>query len=161
MENTVSCISNQNAILFSIDIEAFESDQNIITEIPRKNQPEDGHIIPILHNYHLIVSEFFILRNKNYVNDVKDFYLLGESQIMSLDRCSYFIQFLINFYLFPGPREDNKWVRCLVGHGISHDLKWLTNMGIQLPNNLKDISTKHPRNISDNATYIIDTSKLH
>lgn len=165
--NTILTISRQNAILFAIDIEGFESNQNIITEIgisiydPRENLREHGVTVPILRNYHLIVSEFFTLRNKNYLTDVKDCYLLGESIILPYDQCADFIQSLVNFYMFPKTAAEKTWGRCFVGHGMANDLNWLKSMGIKFPPNMKDISYRYNRGKTDDSAYIIDTSKLH
>ncbi|CAL9736414.1 hypothetical protein MOSE0_J09142 [Monosporozyma servazzii] len=167
VEQTIFTISRQNAILFAIDIEGFESNQNIITEIgisiydPRENLPEDGVTVPILRNYHIVVSEFFTLRNKNYLTDVKDCYLLGESIILPYDQCAHFIQSLINYYMFPQTPAEKTWGRCFVGHGMSNDLTWLKSMGIKFPPIMKDISTRHLPNEADDTAYIIDTGKFH
>lgn len=167
IEKTVLTISRQNAILFAIDIEGFESNQNIITEIgisifdPRENRPEDGVTVPILRNYHLVVSEFFTMRNKSYLNDVKDCYLLGESLVLPYETCGDFIQSLLNFYMFPKSDEEKTWGRCFVGHGMANDLTWLRSMGMKFPKNMKDISFRYRPGETDDTTYIIDTGKLH
>lgn len=167
IEKTILTISRRNSILFALDIEGFESNQNIITEIgisifdPRENLPEYGLMTPILHNYHLIVSEYLTLRNKNFLSDLKDCYLLGESLILTYEQCTNFIQSLINFYIIPKTEEDKTWGRCFVGHGISNDLAWLRSMNIELPTKLKDISFRYQPSETVETAYIIDTSKFH
>lgn len=167
IEKTILTISRRDSVLFALDIEGFESNQNIITEIgisifdPRENLPEFGLMTPILHNYHLIVSEYLTLRNKKFLSDLKDCYLLGESLILTYEQCTNFIQSLINFYMVPKTEEDKTWGRCFVGHGISNDLTWIRSMNIELPTQLKDVSFKYQQNETANTTYIIDTSKFH
>ncbi|KAK5779632.1 Gfd2p PWA37_002812 [Arxiozyma heterogenica] len=167
IEKTILTISRKNSILFALDIEGFESNQNIITEIgisifdPRENLPEFGLMTPILHNYHLIVSEYLTLRNKNFLSDLKDCYLLGESLILTYEQCTTFIQSLINFYMVPKTEEDKTWGRCFVGHGISNDLTWLTSMNVELPSKMKDISFRYQPSETLETAYIIDTSRFH
>lgn len=167
IEKTILTISRRNSILFALDIEGFESNQNIITEIgisifdPRENLPEFGLMTPILHNYHLIVSEYLTLRNKNFLSDLKDCYLLGESLILTYEQCTTFIQSLINFYMLPKTEEDKTWGRCFVGHGISNDLTWLRSMNVELPTKMKDISFRYQPSRTLETAYIIDTSKFH
>ncbi|CCH58527.1 hypothetical protein TBLA_0A07370 [Henningerozyma blattae CBS 6284] len=138
LANSIRLLSLNRTICFSIDVEAYEFNNNIVTEVgisiydPRENQ---DNLVPMTRNYHLIVSESLVMRNKKFVCDFKDCYLMGESIVLSLDQCVEFIQSLINYYMRPATEEDSTWCRAFVGHNVKGDINWLQTMGIQLPNN--------------------------
>ncbi|EDO19132.1 hypothetical protein Kpol_2000p100 [Vanderwaltozyma polyspora DSM 70294] len=132
----IKSISLRSSILFSVDIEAFERNSKIVTEIgisiydPRENKYS---ITPFIRSYHLIVEESLFLRNSKIVGDHKNCFLHGESLVMPLLGCVEFIQSLINFYMLPRTEEDKTWERAFVGHDIIGDLKWLLQMGVTIP----------------------------
>lgn len=165
LTNSIKLISQRNTICFSFDIEAFERDNNIITEIgisiydPRENLHS---LNPIFRNYHLIVSESLSLINKNWVLDMKECYLLGESLVLSLRQCVNFIQNLVNFYMIPDNNISDSWERAFVGHNIEGDFKWLKSMGVILPDT-KPVShiLQVDCNSSSRTTLVIDTHKIY
>ncbi|CAI4056427.1 hypothetical protein SKDZ_03G0330 [Saccharomyces kudriavzevii ZP591] len=137
LEKCIRLMASQRAICFCLDIEAFEANQNVITEIgisiydPRENMVPS--MLPITKNYHLIIEESLELRNQKWVCDYKDCYLLGESYVLKLKECARFIQSLINYYLVPVTEQDRTWSRALIGHHVSGDLKWLETIGVKFP----------------------------
>ena len=166
LTNAIRLISQRNTICFSFDIEAFERDNNIITEIgisiydPRENLHS---LNPLFRNYHLIVSESLSLINKNWVLDMKECYLLGESLVLSLRQCVDFIQNLINFYMFHDNKTPDEWERAFVGHNIEGDFKWLRSIGVILPDTkpVSHISEMDSNGSSSTTAIVIDTLKIY
>ncbi|KOH01316.1 uncharacterized protein DI49_0676 [Saccharomyces eubayanus] len=136
LSNTIELLSSNKTICFAVDVEAFEFDTNIVTEIgisiydPRENKHS---LTPIIRSYHLVVAEALPLRNKKFVCDFKDCFLLGESLVLPLEQCVEFIQSLINFYMKCETDEDLSWERAFVGHSISGDIRWLKKIGVHIP----------------------------
>ncbi|KAL3230429.1 Good for full DBP5 activity protein 2 [Nakaseomyces bracarensis] len=167
LTNCIRLLNSERCIQFSIDIEAFEFDTKVITEIgisiydPRENLYTTT---PFTRNYHLIVSEVLHLRNSKYVCDYKDCFLLGESLVMGLNNCIAFVQALINFYMKPKTEEEKTWSRAFVGHNIKGDIKWLRDIGIdftgigEMDGVISQFSEYAPTNES---VYLLDTEKLY
>lgn len=134
--NSIRLMTSRKTICFSMDVEAYEFDSNVVTEIgisiydPRENA---NSLVPMTRNYHLIISEALPLRNKKWVCDFKDCYLLGESLVLSLHECVEFVQCLVNYYMTPQTVEDQSWSRAFVGHNVQGDIRWLRKMGIKIP----------------------------
>lgn len=99
---TIELLSSNKTICFAIDVEAFEFDTDIVTEIgiaiydPRENIYS---LMPIIRSYHLIVAEALPLRNKKFVCDFKDCFLLGESLVLPLEQCVGVHSVVDNFYM--------------------------------------------------------------
>lgn len=168
--NCIKLINSHNTICFSFDIEAYERDNNVITEIgisiydPRDNLYTSFN--PVIRSFHLIISESLNLINKSWVCDMKQCFILGESMVMTLDNCVKFIQDLINFYMVPLSEDsvDNKWNRSFVGHNIEGDFKWLKSMNIQLPKNLsylEDGTSIDLKAKGKNTVYVMDTFRIY
>lgn len=136
IERCIQLIESRNTICVSIDIEAYERQTNIVTEIgisiydPRENYTS---LIPKFRNYHLCCSESLNLKNGRYTPDHKYNYLLGETIVMPLIQCAEFIQNLLNYYLIPQTPHDITWERAIVGHDVIGDIKWLNKMNIVIP----------------------------
>lgn len=158
-EQTMNLIYLRQTILFSVDIEAYEYDYEVVTEIgitiydPRENL---FSLTPTFRNFHICVSESFELRNGKFVPDFKDCYLLGESMVIPLQECINFLQSLINYYMRIKTEEDRTWKRAFVGHNISGDLKWLKGLGIKLPDDLDyDLNNNDRVKVVDTQTLFI------
>lgn len=179
LEQAIRMVFSQRTICFSIDVEAFEFNTNVITEIgisvydPRESV---FSTVPNVRNYHLIVGESLQLRNRKFVCDFKDCFILGESMVMSLVNCVEFIQSLINYYMVPVTAEDATWNRAFVGHNVKGDLKWLGNIGVEIPRKLDHALTVHKRSgkasvppnpaatpgpTTSAAVAVLDTEKLY
>lgn len=167
LSNCIKLLNSGRCIQFSIDIEAFEFDTKVITEIgisiydPRENL---FTTTPFTRNYHLIVSEVLHLRNSKYVCDYKDCFLLGESLVMSLKNCISFVQALINFYMKPKTEEEKTWSRAFVGHNIKGDIKWLRDIGIDFTG-MGEMDGVIPEIVEqarpNESVYLLDTEKLY
>ncbi|AJQ33343.1 Gfd2p [Saccharomyces cerevisiae YJM1401] len=169
LEKCIRLMASQRAICFCLDIEAFETNQNVITEIgisiydPRENMVPS--MVPITKNYHLIIEESLELRNQKWVCDYKDCYLLGESYVLSLKECVHFIQSLINYYLVPVTEEDKTWSRAFVGHHVSGDLKWLETIGVKFPGRGYEGHLDHTLLLAETPgdldVFILDTEQFY
>lgn len=142
LTNSIKMVYSKRTICFSMDVEAFEFNNDIITEIgisifdPRENQDS---LSPMTRNYHLIVSEVLGIRNRKFICDFKDCFLLGESIVLDIDQCVEFIQSLINYYMIANTEEDKTWYRAFVGHNIKGDINWLKDIGIKVPGGLDNL----------------------
>lgn len=139
LENSIRMLVSKQTICFCVDIEAYESNTKVVTEIgisiydPRENLYS---AVPNFRTYHLIVSESMRLRNNKFVCDYKDCFLQGESMVMTLNSCVEFIQSLINYYMLPRTEPDGTWNRAFVGHNVKGDLRWLSSIGVKIPKDL-------------------------
>ncbi|AAS54084.1 AFR712Cp [Eremothecium gossypii ATCC 10895] len=149
----------RNTILFSIDIEAFESNTSVVTEVgisvydPRENEDT---LVPHFRTYHLCPEESLGLINKRFVPNHKCEFLHGETMVMPLSECVEFINGLIEYYLYPPTGVDDKYSRAIVGHGVSGDLQWLRSLLIDLPT-IAGPGNSHPR---DHVS-VLDTAHLY
>lgn len=145
-KNAIECINLKKTILFCVDLEAYERDTNIVTEIgitiydPRENF--DHSVLPLTRSFHFCIEEAYDLRNGRFVDDAKDNFIFDDSQILPLDEVVELVQNLIDKYLIPHNRAEHSWKRALVGHGISGDISWLESLDIRLPNNVQTLDTQ-------------------
>lgn len=167
--NSIRLMTARKTICFSLDVEAYEFDNDIVTEIgiaiydPRENVHS---LVPMTRNYHLIISEALPLRNKKFVCDFKECFLLGESLVMSLQECVTFVQSLINFYMRPHTDEDHSWSRAFVGHNLQGDLRWMKSLGVKIPDEKFLDSTLQKagpgaKSHKVEPIFILDTYKLY
>ena len=165
--NTIKLLSSNKTICFAIDVEAFEFDTDIVTEIgisiydPRENIHS---LTPIIRSYHLIVAEALPLRNKKFVCDFKDCFLLGESLVLPLEQCVEFIQSLINFYMKCETEQDLTWERAFVGHSIAGDIRWLKKIGVHIPeldNELTKAADPVESKGDERHAKMLDTGKIY
>ena len=163
LQNSIKLLSSNKTVCMSIDVEAYEFDIDIVTEIgisiydPRENLIPS--MVPIYRNYHLIVEESLPLRNKKWVCDFKDCYLNGESLVLKLNQCVEFLQSLINYYMSVETMEDRSWERAFVGHNIKGDISWLRKIGVKIPSEEKlDYAVER---IGEGQIYVLDTEKFY
>lgn len=167
--NSIRLMSTKKTICFSLDVEAYEFDNDVVTEIgiaiydPRENI---NPLVPLTRNYHLIISEALHLRNRKWVCDFKDCFLLGESFVLSLHECVEFVQSLVNYYMMPQTTEDKSWSRAFVGHNLQGDLRWLRKMGIKIPADdgldyTLQRAVPKEQTEKDEPIFVLDTEKLY
>ncbi|CEP64296.1 Gfd2p LALA0_S11e00914g [Lachancea lanzarotensis] len=160
LSNAIRYLTSQRTICLCVDVEAFERNTNVVTEIgisiydPRESQ---FSTVPILRTYHLIVAESLKMRNGKFVCDLKDCFLKGESYVMSLSNCVNFIQTLINYYMVTETAAERTWERAFVGHNVKGDLKWLSSIGVQIPRN---IDYNLNQTSGDQSLRVLDTERL-
>ncbi|SMN21401.1 similar to Saccharomyces cerevisiae YDR514C GFD2 Protein of unknown function that localizes to mitochondria [Maudiozyma saulgeensis] len=162
LHRSIELLASRSTILFSFDIEAFELDNSVVTEVgisifdPRENMT--GYV-PITRNFHIIVSEALSLRNKKWVCDLKECYLMGQSLVLSLNETVEFVQSLINYYMVEATEESRTWNRAYVGHNIDGDINWLQKIGVEIP-----FATKLNKTLNESIKgipYVLDTMKLY
>ncbi|SCU96466.1 LADA_0H01090g1_1 [Lachancea dasiensis] len=160
LRDAIRSLGGQKTICLCVDVEAFERNTNVVTEIgisiydPRESL---FSTVPKFRTYHLIVSESLKLRNGRFVCDLKDCFLLGESLVMSLNNCVKFIQTLINYYMIPQTAAELTWERAFVGHNVKGDLKWLSSIGVNIP---KDVDYNADQLQNPNRIQVLDTERL-
>ncbi|ODV83396.1 hypothetical protein CANARDRAFT_191402, partial [[Candida] arabinofermentans NRRL YB-2248] len=137
LKNLIESVYFKNHVLFSFDVEAFEFDQRMITEIgisiydPAYQQ---FSTFPYIKQIHIIIKEFSSKVNGKFVINNKENFLGGPSLIMSAIECRKFMQKLINYYFKELPLVDKTIQNAIfVGHSPSQDLKWFSDMGVKLP----------------------------
>ncbi|CCK70696.1 uncharacterized protein KNAG_0F00240 [Huiozyma naganishii CBS 8797] len=163
LKNAIKLFSSNRTICLSFDIEAYERDNDVITEIgiavydPRENQ---WGVTPTIRNWHLIIAEAVDLNNGNWVLDMKECFIHGESLVMPLQECVNFMQAIINYYMITPPpylQSDPRdhWDRAFIGHSVEGDFKWLKKLKIQIP------ETRPLNHLGRSISpYIIDTHKI-
>lgn len=139
IEDDMIDVFSRNRILFGVDIEAWERNTEMVTEIglaiydPRLQRQA---ITPYIETHHIIIQENMRLRNGRYVPDHTDNCMSGVSHILSQEDAVEVVQYYVDQYF-----EAN--MECLfVAHGISGDLKWLVQLGVELPDDYSIIDTQ-------------------
>lgn len=126
-------IYNRNKILFCIDVEAWEKNTTLVTEIgiaiydPRN---QANSIIPQIRCIHIIIKETESLRNGRYVPDNKFSFAGRESYLLCSEDAINLVQELANYYFDPDMCGMSS---ALVGHDVRGDIKWLKTLGLHLP----------------------------
>ncbi|KAK6201656.1 uncharacterized protein RJT21DRAFT_76837, partial [Scheffersomyces amazonensis] len=125
-----------------IDVEAFEMNTNLITEIgisiydPRE---QFTSMVPTIHNIHIKIQENFDYPNGRFVPNHGMNFNGGTTYLMKLHSAATFTQGLINHYFIKSRSGDVR--TCLIGHDVKGDIKWLNTLGIKFPNNVPIIDT--------------------
>lgn len=139
-------VNGQKTALISIDLEAFERNTSIVTEIgisiydPIK---EAISLVPSIVNIHLILKETVKMRNGAFVHDHKDNFLGGSSLLVPKNTAVQIIKTIFDFYFVE--RQSQGYDAAFVGHNLTGDLNWLSKLGVAIP--------KYP--------HILDTEKIH
>ncbi|KAK7204114.1 hypothetical protein BZA70DRAFT_240092 [Myxozyma melibiosi] len=131
------CMRERTQVLVGVDIEAYEYNHKIVTEIgiatldlstvdnARKAEPEVRHLRP---------KENVRYKNKVYVPDHSEDFSFGKSEVLPMKRCASELQHIFSDI---GDRA------VFVAHGSVQDIKWLNSMGVKLPTNMPQINTQH------------------
>jgi len=104
-----------NKPFLSIDIETYEKDKNIITEIGWCVFKSDG---VIKKRKHAIVEENVDYHNGNYIPDHRNNFLFGRSETQKLSGIEEEL------------KKDIEKINYLVGHGIKNDIRYLNSINI-------------------------------
>ncbi|WP_418358863.1 hypothetical protein ACNH6B_09285 [Shewanella basaltis] len=124
--NQIFQILNAGHEIVGIDCEMFEFDQSKTTEIGIGYITQFG-----LRVEHIIISDYYKLRNKKRVPDNKDNFIYGKSIRMTLKQAQEYVK---NIFI------NAKYI---YGHALKNDLKQL---GVNTAGQLKfDTSTLHTR----------------
>lgn len=133
LTQVMSQIYNREKILFCIDVEAWEKDTKVVTEIgvavydPRFQR---NSIVPHIRLVHIIIEETQHLKNGRYVPNHTHNFNGQESYILNNEDAILLVQQLVDYYFDPGLSEIET---AFVGHDVRGDIKWLTELGLELP----------------------------
>lgn len=114
-------------VLVAIDVEAWEQDGDKVTEIglakARVSFVDDSMIetLPsdiVFCHRHILIREHLTLRNGKHVADNKDYFLFGDSEVLSLADA---VEDLAS---------ELRFACLIVGHAARGDLAWLRNIGV-------------------------------
>ncbi|CAK9441436.1 uncharacterized protein LODBEIA_P53040 [Lodderomyces beijingensis] len=168
--STIRDVFTRSAILFSLDVEAWERDANVVTEIglaiydPTRGLSRGLHgavfeITPTIKQLHIRIKEHCDLTNGAYVPNHVDKFNGGTTLLLSKYEAAVFLQSMIDYFFDEEEKEEGEAVdvNCknkrhkntyLVGHDIQGDVKWLSNMGIEFPAKYSCIDTMKLMRIS-------------
>lgn len=130
LKQAMELVYPKETILFCIDIEAWERNNNEVTEIGIAiyDPSEQVHATnPLIKSIHIVIQENQHKKNGRYVPEHSLNFNGGKTYVMPKVEAIDFTQLLIShYYGFVQPCY-------LVGHDISGDLKWLHKLGLELP----------------------------
>lgn len=127
VNNTIKQIKDIDAIFVSIDVEQWERNNHIVTEIGITTYHPSNHFIPEMRAAHFIVQEYLKLRNGRFVSDNKSNFAYGKSEVLPMSGCIKAIN-----YVFSSLSAKYKNV-VLVGHNVGGDIRALRKFGIEFP----------------------------
>ncbi|CAH6722666.1 hypothetical protein CLIB1444_10S03598 [[Candida] jaroonii] len=165
------CIQNiygKKNSLFCIDVEAWERNTKIVTEIgiciyDPSNQ--ELSMVPSFHTYHIRIRENYHRKNGRFVPDHVSNFAGLNTYVMTMEDAVTFIKLLIEKYFVNSDNPCN-----LVGHDLNGDIKWFKTLGIEFPSNiikvdtqfLMSLSTQKQRSLSKSLALVgIPHSFLH
>lgn len=128
LQTQISQVYLRSGPLVSIDVEAFERNQEKVTEIGiAVYDPEYQWLLsyPKIKTIHILAEENMRLRNGQFVADRKFNFNGGTSYAMLQETLKLFVQEIFEYYF-----RDRDGI--LVGHDVKGDLKWLSKLGIHL-----------------------------
>ncbi|GEQ71532.1 hypothetical protein JCM33374_g5216 [Metschnikowia sp. JCM 33374] len=141
LEDHMNRVFTRRNILFCIDVEAWEHNQEYVTEIgvsiydPR---PQKLALTPDIKTYHILINDNRDVKNGNFVPDHSSNFSGGTTHILSLKQSRALLQGLINHY-FVEPHVPN----CiLVGHDLRGDIKWLNKLGVSIASDVRKLDTQ-------------------
>ncbi|CDO56864.1 hypothetical protein DV495_000988 [Geotrichum candidum] len=130
LKRALSLIQNRGKVLVGIDLEYFERDHQLLTEIgiaifnPIVNDPNGT--IPDIKTMHIIVKENEAKKNYLTVPDNKNRFSFGKSLKLSLAESKKGVEQILNYY-----SERNQLV--IVGHSVDGDIQMLRDRGFRMP----------------------------
>ncbi len=143
-EKEINWVSNNEKVLISIDLEAYEKRLSAITEVgisiynPRNQK---GSIIPEIKNFHFLIQEHLKFHNSTYVPDNSKNFISGPSIVIGKKQLNITFNQIINHYKSL-EKNDNIGI-AFVGHGFSADIKFLKSLSISLPIDIPIIDTSN------------------
>ncbi|KAM9921449.1 hypothetical protein OXX59_006502 [Metschnikowia pulcherrima] len=141
IKRNMEWVYGRNTSLFCVDIEAWEKNTGIVTEIGVSiyDPAEQEHALtPVVNTYHIIVQQHQNKRNGRYVPDHMHNFSEGTSTLLPLNEAKFLLQKLIDKYF-----GDYAESYCMfVGHDLSNDVDYLRKIGIRVPNNMLTLDTQ-------------------
>lgn len=145
----------RTSTLFALDIEAWELNTQIVTEIgiaiydPRDQQVS---LVPSTIQIHIRIKEHLDKTNGRYVPNHARNFNGNITYIMSQADAALFTQSLVNYY-FCKVRQSG-FSTFLVGHNLKGDIKWMNSIGVLFPSEYSTIDTNSLCRITHGKTNI-------
>ncbi|KAK9468134.1 hypothetical protein V1512DRAFT_258811 [Lipomyces arxii] len=117
-------LEEQNDAFVSVDIEAYELDNSLVTEIGIAILDLQKPNRTKFDAFHWRVKERIHLKNGRYVSDASEKFEFGKSRILPLDQCRSDIQELLEMY-------QGRYA--FVGHDPSNDIRYLQKINVKIP----------------------------
>lgn len=128
-------------ILFCVDVEAWELNNSLVTEIGIAIYDPRGQelaMLPHITQIHIAIKEHYDKNNGRYVSEHKRNFNGDMTFVMPQREAVELTQHLIEYYFKP----RDTFGCCLVGHDVKGDITWLKNLGIQFPNEISVLDTQ-------------------
>lgn len=132
--------------LFCFDVEAWEGNNNLVTEIGiavYDPKGQENAIFPNISLYHIIIDENKSKYNGRFVPNNKNNFVGGTSHVLPEGEAKVFLNKMIRQYFFEDPRGA-----VFVGHHIGGDIKWLQSIGVEFPKDGGIVDTLKIYNLS-------------
>lgn len=142
LKRGMGLVYKRENILFCIDVEAWEVNPKIVTEIGISIYDPRGqtfNLVPYIVQIHIIIKENQHLKNGRYVPEHSKNFNGGTTYIMGQQEAVDFTQDLIQYYFFQ-PKTNIR--TCLVGHDLKGDISWFKNLGIKFPTQTNILDTQ-------------------
>lgn len=141
LKRNMEWVYGRNTLLFCVDIEAWERNTNVITEIGVSiYDPEEQEfaITPVIHTYHIIIQQHQHKRNGRFVPDHMHNFMEGQLVLLPMNEATKLLQLLIDKYFGEWAK---KWCT-FVGHDLRNDIDYLAKIGIHVPPKILTLDTQ-------------------
>lgn len=143
LEESIKAYEERNTIYISVDMETFESNRRLLTEVGMAvHHPgiADKNIPPTTKAFHYIIKENIKHRNGRFVADHKFDFSYGISRVVSLTLCRLAFQSVISHC--QKLAQEHSLGIAMVGHGFDSDMMVFANAGIHIPHEIDIIDTE-------------------
>lgn len=134
-------VFSRESVLFCVDIEAWERNTDVITEIgvsiydPRH---QELALTPNIKTYHISISENRHVKNGQFVPEHSQNFSGASTHVLTLNEARWLLQGLVDHYF-----DESLPIHCsLVGHDLNGDLKWLARLGVRIRANVRKLDTQ-------------------
>lgn len=134
-------VFSRESVLFCVDVEAWERNTDVITEIgvsiydPRH---QELALTPNIKTYHISISENRHVKNGRFVPEHSQNFSGASTHVLTLNEARGLLQGLVDYYF-----DESLPIHCsLVGHDLNGDLKWLARLGVNIRANVRKLDTQ-------------------
>lgn len=142
LKEGMKAVYGRRGILFCIDVEAWEVNTKIVTELgiaifdPRK---QANALMPNITLIHIIIRENMKRKNGRFVPEHSHNYNGKTTYILSQVEAVKFVQSLIQYYFIDLLHKRQCY---LVGHDVRGDIEWMRKLGIHFPKDTSSLDTQ-------------------
>lgn len=142
LKEGMKIVYGRRSILFCIDVEAWEVNTKVVTELgiaifdPRK---QSNALMPNITLIHIIIKENMRRKNGRFVPEHSRNYNGKTTYILSEVEAVKFIQSLIQYYFVDIKHKRQCY---LVGHDVRGDIQWMLKLGIHFPADTSSLDTQ-------------------